>query len=127
MSLRIGVKTDLKDFVTMRDGLPDGLKDVVDFPKDHFLSARDRPLSKDAATAPGALDRATPSDGKVEYADGTKATVDQMARDVTEFLTWAANPEMAERKRMGLRVLLFLMLMTVVTYVVKRRVWSDVH
>lgn len=67
------------------------------------------------------------SDGKVEYADGTKATVDQMARDVTEFLTWAANPEMAERKRMGLRVLLFLMLMTVVTYVVKRRVWSDVH
>jgi ubiquinol-cytochrome c reductase cytochrome c1 subunit len=67
------------------------------------------------------------SDGKVEYADGTKATVDQMARDVTEFLTWAANPEMVERKRMGIRVLLFLMLMTVVTYVVKRRVWADVH
>lgn len=67
------------------------------------------------------------TDGKVEYADGTKATVDQMARDVTEFLTWAANPEMAERKRIGIRVILFLMLMTVVTYVVKRRVWADLH
>lgn len=67
------------------------------------------------------------ADGKVEYADGTKATVDQMAQDVTQFLTWAANPEMTERKRIGIRVILFLMLMTVVTYIVKRRVWADVH
>jgi len=67
------------------------------------------------------------SDGRVEYADGTKATVDQMARDVTEFLIWAGNPEMVERKRMGIRVILFLILMTGITYAVKRRVWSDVH
>ena len=66
-------------------------------------------------------------DDKVEYADGTKATTDQMARDVTQFLTWAANPEMTERKQIGVRVVLFFLLMAVVTYLVKRRVWADVH
>jgi len=66
-------------------------------------------------------------DDKVEYADGTKATVDQMARDVTQFLTWAANPEMVERKRIGIRVILFLILMTAVTYIAKRKVWSSLH
>ena len=57
-------------------------------------------LTRDPGTLPSALlnkpapEFALPplTDGKVEYADGTKATVDQMARDVTEFLTWAANP-----------------------------------
>jgi ubiquinol-cytochrome c reductase cytochrome c1 subunit len=66
-------------------------------------------------------------DGRVTYTDGTPTTVDQMARDVVTFLTWAANPEMAERKAMGVRVVLFLVLLTGVTYVVKRQVWSDVH
>jgi ubiquinol-cytochrome c reductase cytochrome c1 subunit len=66
-------------------------------------------------------------DGRVTYIDGTPTTVDQMARDVVTFLTWAANPEMAERKAMGVRVVLFLVLLTGVTYAVKRQVWSDVH
>lgn len=66
-------------------------------------------------------------DGRVTYTDGTPTTVDQMARDVVTFLTWAANPEMAERKAMGVRVVLFLVLLTGVTYAVKRQVWSDVH
>ena len=63
----------------------------------------------------------------VEYADGTKASVDQMARDVTTFLTWAAEPDMEARKRMGIKVMVFLVLMTVLLYMVKRKVWSDVH
>ena len=67
------------------------------------------------------------ADDRVEYADKTKATVDQMARDLTQFLTWTANPEMTERKRMGVRVVLFLLLMAGLTYAVKRKVWSDVH
>ena len=67
------------------------------------------------------------SDGQVTYIDGTPTSVDQMARDVTTFLTWAANPEMAERKAMGVRIILFLMLMAGVTYAVKRKIWSDVH
>ena len=66
-------------------------------------------------------------DGAVTYADGTPATVDQMARDVSTFLTYMANPEMEQRKRMGVRIVLFLAGMTVVTYAVKRKIWADVH
>lgn len=67
------------------------------------------------------------NDGQVTFADGTRASVEQMARDVVTFLTWAANPEMVERKQMGVRVILFLLLMTCVTYAVKRKIWADVH
>jgi ubiquinol-cytochrome c reductase cytochrome c1 subunit len=66
-------------------------------------------------------------DGRVTYADGTPATVDQMANDVVTFLAWAANPEMVERKQMGWRWVLFFLIMTGLTYAVKRRVWADVH
>ncbi len=66
-------------------------------------------------------------DGRVTYIDGTPTSVDQMARDVVTFLHWASNPEEAERKAMGIRVVLFLLLMTGLTYAVKRKVWSDVH
>lgn len=63
-------------------------------------------------------------DGAVEYADGTEATVDQMAKDVAAFLTWTAEPKMVERKEMGLMSMLFLGLMIVVTYVSYRRTWA---
>ena len=73
------------------------------------------------AMAPPILDDA------VEYADGTPATTDQMARDVSAFLMWAADPKMAERKSMGFKVLLFLIIMTGVLYASKRKIWADVH
>jgi ubiquinol-cytochrome c reductase cytochrome c1 subunit len=63
----------------------------------------------------------------VEYADGTPASIDQEARDVTTFLTYIANPEMEQRKRLGVKIVIFLALMTGVTYMVKRKVWADVH
>jgi ubiquinol-cytochrome c reductase cytochrome c1 subunit len=66
-------------------------------------------------------------DGRVTYIDGTPTTVDQMGRDVVTFLEWASNPEATERKAMGIRVILFLILLTGVTYMVKRKIWSDVH
>ena len=66
-------------------------------------------------------------DGAVDYADGTPATVEQMSKDVTTFLTYMANPEMEQRKRMGVKIVLFLAGMTVVTYAVKRKVWADLH
>lgn len=66
-------------------------------------------------------------DGTVEYSDGTSTSLDQEAHDVVTFLTWAANPEMVERKQIGVRVVLFLVFMTGLTYAVKRKVWSDVH
>lgn len=66
------------------------------------------------------------TDGQVEYADGTKNTLQQEAHDVVTFLAWAANPELVERKRIGVRIALFLVLMTGVTYAVKRQIWADV-
>lgn len=67
------------------------------------------------------------SDGMVTYADGTESTVDQMSRDVTEFLMWAAEPKLEARKQMGLKVMLFLAVFAGVMYGVKRKVWSDLE
>jgi ubiquinol-cytochrome c reductase cytochrome c1 subunit len=66
------------------------------------------------------------NDGQVTYMDGTEATVEQMAKDVVNFLQFAAEPEMEERKRMGVRVLIFLFLMTIFFYLAKREIWKDV-
>lgn len=68
------------------------------------------------------------SEGAVEYPkDGPKATVEQMAKDVAAFLTWASEPTMEERKRTGIKVILFLLLFTGVSFVIYRRVWKNVH
>ena len=67
------------------------------------------------------------SEGSVTFADGTKATVPQMAHDVVTFLSWAAEPEMEARKRLGLKVMLFLLLLTGVLFAAKRRIWANVH
>ncbi|NGM20667.1 cytochrome c1 [Roseomonas stagni] len=64
--------------------------------------------------------------GQVEYADRTESTVDQMARDVTTFLAWAAEPEAEQRRAMGIRIILFLIILGGLTYAVKRKVWADV-
>src|SRR3546814_10345792 len=52
----------------------------------------------------------------VTYADGTPATVDQMARDVAHFLMWAAEPKLETRKHTGIKVLIFLVVFTGVLY-----------
>ena len=66
-------------------------------------------------------------DGQVEYEDGTEATAEQMSRDVVNFLQWTAEPEMEQRKKMGLRVLIFLAIMTFFFYLAKKRIWADVY
>jgi ubiquinol-cytochrome c reductase cytochrome c1 subunit len=67
------------------------------------------------------------TDDRVTYADGTKATVDQEAHDITTFLTWASEPTMEDRKRTGAKVLIFLLVITIGLYGAKRRIWADVH
>ncbi len=67
------------------------------------------------------------SDDIIEYADGTPATVEQMAADVTQFLAWLAEPELEERKQLGLKFMLFVLVMTGIFYAYKRRVWSRLH
>lgn len=78
--------------------------------------------------AGGAISMAPPlMRDAVEYQDGTAATVDQMAKDVVNFLQWAAEPEMEDRKRMGVKTMLFLLIFTLLFYVAKKRVWRDLH
>ncbi|WP_206931361.1 cytochrome c1 [Roseococcus thiosulfatophilus] len=64
--------------------------------------------------------------GQLEFADGTEATVEQMSRDVTTFLAWAAEPEMERRRQMGVKVLIFLAILGGLVYATKRKVWADV-
>ena len=63
----------------------------------------------------------------VEYTDGTAATVEQMARDVTNFLQWTAEPEMDQRKRIRWKVVLFLLVLSAILYAAKRKTWSKLH
>jgi ubiquinol-cytochrome c reductase cytochrome c1 subunit len=67
------------------------------------------------------------SDGSVTYADGTKATIDQEAKDVATFLYFASNTEMEQRKHMGVRMVGFFALLCGVSYAVKKKVWAKVH
>jgi cytochrome c1 len=67
------------------------------------------------------------SDGIVSYQDGSPQTVDQYSRDVIAFLSWTADPRLDERKRMGLGVVIYLLITTVLVYFAKKRVWSRMH
>ena len=64
------------------------------------------------------------SEDAVEYADGTKASVEQMATDVSAFLTWAGEPKMEQRKSMGFQVVLYLALLSLLLFLTKKRVWG---
>jgi ubiquinol-cytochrome c reductase cytochrome c1 subunit len=67
------------------------------------------------------------SDGQVSYADGTEASLEQMAIDVANFLTWAGEPTLEARKASGLKVMLFLIVLTALLYATKRKVWAQLH
>lgn len=66
-------------------------------------------------------------DGQIAYEDGSPEMVEQYSKDVTHFLTWAADPHMEARKKAGFRVILFLLVFAGIMYVVKKRTWKDVH
>ena len=66
-------------------------------------------------------------DDIVEYSDGTEATQEQIAKDVTSFLAWTAEPELEERKSLGVKTLFFLILLTIMLLGVKRKIWKDVE
>ncbi len=67
------------------------------------------------------------SDGQIAYEDGSPDTVEQYAGDVAEFLAWAADPYMEERKQTGIKVILFLLVFAGVMYAYKKKIWADVH
>ncbi|WMT89681.1 cytochrome c1 [Pelagibacterium sp. H642] len=68
------------------------------------------------------------SDGLISYDDeATPETVEQYALDIAAFLQWTADPHMVERKATGFKVIIFLIVLAVLMYLVKRRIWRDIH
>jgi ubiquinol-cytochrome c reductase cytochrome c1 subunit len=67
------------------------------------------------------------ADGMVDYEDGTPNTLDQEAKDVTAFLAWAAEPHLAERKKMGMWVLIYLAIVAGLLFVAKQTLWRNVE
>ena len=65
-------------------------------------------------------------DETVDYDDGTPATLEQHAKDIVTFLAWTAEPELEERKSLGVKVLMYLILLTAMLYVLKRRIWNRI-
>lgn len=77
----------------------------------------------------GAIAMAAPlTDGQVEYEgpNAPEATVDQMSMDVVEFLAWAADPKMEQRKRVGFGTLIYLFFFSILLYLSYKRVWKSV-
>jgi ubiquinol-cytochrome c reductase cytochrome c1 subunit len=63
---------------------------------------------------------------QVTYQDGTPQTVEQYAKDIAAFLSWASDPTLNERKQLGWMVIFYLLITTILLYIAKRRVWSGV-
>ena len=67
------------------------------------------------------------SDDLIEYTDGTKATAEQMSKDVTNFLMWSAEPHLEQRHKTGFRVIAYLIILTVLVYFTMKKIWSRVE
>jgi ubiquinol-cytochrome c reductase cytochrome c1 subunit len=65
------------------------------------------------------------AEGQVTYGDGTKSTVDQMAKDVAAFLTWTAEPKLENRRAAGFATILFLLIATGLAYLSYQNIWAD--
>lgn len=116
--------------VKQREGGPDYVYAIITGYKDAPKDFKMQPGMNYNEYFPGhqiAMPPPLTSDGQVQYADGTKATKEQMAHDVTTFLAWAAEPNLNERHRMGAKVILFLVIMAGVFYAAKRRIWASLH
>ena len=66
------------------------------------------------------------SDGIIEYSDGTSTSVEQMSKDVTTFLMWAAEPSLEARHQMGFKAIVYLIILTTLVYFSMKRIWSRV-
>jgi ubiquinol-cytochrome c reductase cytochrome b/c1 subunit len=67
------------------------------------------------------------SDGQVSFDDGSPATVEQYSRDVAAFLMWTAEPHLEDRKRLGLQVIVFLLVLSGLLYFTKKKIWQEVQ
>tara|TARA_B100001123_G_scaffold446357_1_gene600547 strand:+ start:89 stop:868 length:780 start_codon:yes stop_codon:yes gene_type:complete len=67
------------------------------------------------------------SDGLIEYGDGTEASVEQMSKDVTTFLMWAAEPHLETRHRIGFKAIVYLIILSILVYLSMKKIWSRVE
>ena len=67
------------------------------------------------------------TDGLIEYADGTEATVEQMSKDITTFLMWSAEPHLEARHRMGFKAIVYLIILTILVYFSMKKIWSRIE
>jgi len=67
------------------------------------------------------------SDDLVEYSDGTKATTEQMSKDVVSFLMWAAEPHLEQRHKFGFRVIIYLIIISILVYFSMKKIWSRIE
>ena len=67
------------------------------------------------------------SDDLIEYGDGTEATVEQMSKDVTTFLMWAAEPHLESRLQMGFKAIMYLIILTILVYFSMKKIWSRIE
>jgi cytochrome c1 len=65
--------------------------------------------------------------GQVKYDDGSPETLEQYSKDVSAFLTWAAEPKLVQRKRTGFQVIIFLIVLSGLLYFTKKKVWAHAH
>jgi ubiquinol-cytochrome c reductase cytochrome c1 subunit len=66
------------------------------------------------------------SDGQVTFDDGASNTVENMARDVSAFLAWTAEPKLEQRKALGFQVMIFLVVFSALVYLAKQKIWSGI-
>jgi ubiquinol-cytochrome c reductase cytochrome b/c1 subunit len=66
------------------------------------------------------------TDKRVDYTDGTPMTVEQYAKDISAFLMWTAEPHLEARKRIGMQVFIFLVVLAGLLYFTKKKVWHEV-
>jgi len=67
------------------------------------------------------------SEGLLDYADGTEATVQQMAKDISTFLTWASEPSLESRHKIGFKVILYLVILALLVYLSMKKLWSRIE
>jgi ubiquinol-cytochrome c reductase cytochrome c1 subunit len=67
------------------------------------------------------------SDGQVKYDDGTPGTLANYSKDIGSFLMWASEPTLVERKKIGFRAIIFLIVLSSLLYLTKKKIWADAH
>ncbi|MCJ8324430.1 MAG: cytochrome c1 [Rhizobiales bacterium] len=109
-NLLVGYEDEVPEYITNADAHFElGDSNFNNF-FDGYKIAMSQPLYEDSVT----------------YTDGTVATLEQQSLDVTSFLIWAAEPKMEERKSIGIKVLLYLIILAGLMYAVKRRIWENI-